>query len=529
MDIGLLDAKGKDKDKHKGKAKDKPDAEMACYYCGKVGHREADCWSWQAAQKEKEKEKPSAKKDATPKKGAKKDVAAVDVGSLAVGALSACASDSWVLSVEVTEIDETWTTHTMRTGDGGLWRRRPSLPVDYAPEFEVEQGSVKLPFIGAGGDRIEHIGQKTVGYATRDGADVEIAYEAAKVRRPLFSADGLVEKGQVTVCTDCGGLIIPRSALQVDPPLGKLSTKRKIGHFWLPLVRRIETSVNLVMVAPMEGAAEEQDIDEKMDEELPVEERSAGVVRKPGEEFFVHEGTHLPFRDWCPPCVSCSPSDPAHRLTERAEGEPPMVQIDRQFASEKTNMEVSAKQVVTAGPMVTIFMATCCGRGAVAATQCSKGAIANLAAFFTDQLAAWSVGSGTLVLRADQETSHTPLLDEIKARRAETLVERTAVESHQPIGAVERMNREVAGLPRTLKATLDARISGKVALDHDLIRWMFTRFRVVWSGKVEGSDDHITHRSGPTDVRRRGKSWRSTGRAKRRCKIWRTNRGGMRS
>ena len=42
-----------------------------------------------------------------------------------------------------------------------------------------------------------------------------------------------------------------------------------------------------------------------------------------------------------------------------------MVQIDYQFASENVNMEVSDEQVVTAGPMVTIFMATFCGRGAV--------------------------------------------------------------------------------------------------------------------------------------------------------------------
>ena len=38
--------------------------------------------------------------------------------------------------------------------------------------------------------------------------------------------------------------------------------------------------------------------------------------------------------------------------TERAKGEPPLVQIDCQFASEKMNMEISAEQVVTAGPMV---------------------------------------------------------------------------------------------------------------------------------------------------------------------------------
>ena len=126
---------------------------------------------------------------------------------------------------------------------------------------------------------------------------------------------------------------------------------------------------------------------------------------------------------------------------QREQGEPPTVQIDYQFASEKVNMEVSAGQVVTAGPVVTIFLATCCGRGVVAATQCSKGAIAYLAAFLMGQLAAWGLG------------------------------ERTAVESHRSIGPVERMNRKVAGLLRTLKAALEARISSKVALDHDFISW----------------------------------------------------------
>ena len=103
-----------------------------------------------------------------------------------------------------------------------------------------------------------HIDQKTVGYATRDGANVEIASEAAKVRRPLLSVDSY-------------------------PAVRTLSMKRQNGHFWLPLARCIETPVIPVMVAPMLGAAEGQDVDEKMDEEAPVEERSARVGRKPGE------------------------------------------------------------------------------------------------------------------------------------------------------------------------------------------------------------------------------------------------------
>ena len=73
-----------------------------------------------------------------------------------------------------------------------------------------------------------------------------------------------------------------------------------------------------VVVAPMEGAAEEQVVDEKMDEELTVQERSARVMRKPGEpahdERSAHEGTHLPLRD-CVTTVSRAerrPRPPAH-------------------------------------------------------------------------------------------------------------------------------------------------------------------------------------------------------------------------
>ena len=92
------------------------DKEVTCYYCSKMGHRKADCWSWRAEkekdkEKEKEKEKQTEKKGAAPKKGVKKEVAAVEVGSLEVGPPSASASESWNLSVEVVAIDEARTTH----------------------------------------------------------------------------------------------------------------------------------------------------------------------------------------------------------------------------------------------------------------------------------------------------------------------------------------------------------------------------------------------------------------------------------
>ena len=80
-------------------------------------------------------------------------------------------------------------------------------PATYAPEYEVK-GSSSLAMVGAGGDKIKHVGQKSVEYETREGTPVEIAYEAAQVRRPLLSVNSLVEKGQVAVFTDRGGYII---------------------------------------------------------------------------------------------------------------------------------------------------------------------------------------------------------------------------------------------------------------------------------------------------------------------------------
>ena len=51
----------------------------------------------------------------------------MDVGSLEVGPLSACASDSWILSVEVAEVKESWTARNAGLGDGRQWCGRLSL------------------------------------------------------------------------------------------------------------------------------------------------------------------------------------------------------------------------------------------------------------------------------------------------------------------------------------------------------------------------------------------------------------------
>ena len=82
-------------------------------------------------------------------------------------------------------------------------------------------------------------------------------------------------------------------------------------------------------------------------------------------------------------------------------------------------------------------------RPSVTATQCLKGAIAYLAALFMGQLAESRFRS------FGAESRPQSRLRGSRQGGPEPLVERTAVESHQSIGAAERMNREVVGLRRT--------------------------------------------------------------------------------
>ena len=172
-------------------------------------------------------------------------------------------------------------------------------------------------------------------------------------------------------------------------------------------------------------------------------------MRKPGEptpeERSAHESTHLPFRDCCLHCVSCRASDSGHRLTERAEDEPPMVQIDYQFASEKVNMEVSDEQVVTAGPMVTIFMAP-----SVEGAQSRPRSVQKVPSL-TWQRSSWA-SSRLGVLHLELWWSRP-----IKRRASRRCLMRSRHDGPKHwwndsggIASVERMNREVAGLLRTL-------------------------------------------------------------------------------
>ena len=74
------------------------------------------------------------------------------------------------------------------------------------------------------------------------------------------------------------------------------------------------------------------------------------------EERKRHNLTHLPFRKWCPICVSAKAADPAHR--RKAEGDPPTLpicQVDFFFMNRRAERETA-----------TGITLVCCTTGAIA-------------------------------------------------------------------------------------------------------------------------------------------------------------------
>ena len=78
----------------------------------------------------------------------------------------------------------------------------------------------------------------------------------------------------------------------------------------------------------------------------------------------------------------------------------------------------------------------------MAAALTVKAASKTLVRFFLAMLDAWERSDVKVLLRSDQEVTLTLILREVQARwQQRTLVERSLVESHATMGAMEKANR----------------------------------------------------------------------------------------
>ena len=105
----------------------------------------------------------------------------------------------------------------------------------------------------------------------------------------------------------------------------------------------------------------------------------------------------------------------------------------------------------------------------------------------------WTRGddqTSSVLLRSDQEvTSDDSVLRERRQQR--TLVERSPVESHATMGAMERANRTMGEMLRTMKHATETRVGGRLETDHPLISWMirhccwvFCRYHIRADGRT---------------------------------------------
>ena len=95
----------------------------------------------------------------------------------------------------------------------------------------------------------------------------------------------------------------------------------------------------------------------------------------------------------------------------------------------------------------------------MAAAVTAKAASDILVRLFLAMLDAWGRSDAKMLLRSDQEVTMSLILREVQERRQhKTLVERSPLESHGTIGAMERANRILGEVLRTLKHATETRV-----------------------------------------------------------------------
>ena len=134
---------------------------------------------------------------------------------------------------------------------------------------------------------------------------------------------------------------------------------------------------------------------------------------------------------------------------------------------------VLSSRVHLTNPELTIFNMIDQESQSMAAAVTVKAASDIMVRFFLAMLNAWGRSDVKVFLRSDQEVSLSLILGEVQAERQQrTLVERSPVESPATMGAMERANRTLGEMLRTLKHATETRVGGRLDTDHPLsARW----------------------------------------------------------
>ena len=250
-------SKGKGKDGGKGAAKGKGKSggkggfQGFCSYCGKKGHKQADCWDRQKV----EAEKPGSTlayldEEAEEVQGVDQEIPGFEIGAVDVAEHSQPDQGEWTTVTHKRKKRE-GLNHSPTTSCGGLatracrgpmcstgplvggWSRstyskreiaqdinavenglqRGKITIDsgaaesvmpegmlHGIKLEESEGSRRgVHYVTANGGKMPNLGEKKVFFRTKDGGTSSVVFQVTHARKPLASVSRIVQKGNRVV------------------------------------------------------------------------------------------------------------------------------------------------------------------------------------------------------------------------------------------------------------------------------------------------------------------------------------------
>ena len=182
------------------------------------------------------------------------------------------------------------------------------------------------------------------------------------------------------------------------------------------------------------------------------------------EQLRIHNATHVPFRSWCPKCVSARGHQSAHRASPDPTDSTPMISFDYCFLRRGENegsVPVLVGKVRKYNFLIAHVVPFKGGAQEVVVAQVVRD-ISKLGFH------------GKVILKCDQEPAIESLLREVARARGnrETLIEHSPVRDSSGNGLAEKGVQTLESIVRTHVIDLDDKLGEKLALDQPWFCWL---------------------------------------------------------
>jgi len=218
-------------------------------------------------------------------------------------------------------------------------------------------------------------------------------------------------------------------------------------------------------------------------------------MRDPGAptraEVDQHNITHLPFRSWCPSCVTGQAKDRAHKRDVVEDKAIDEVVFDYGFLGSE-----GVKETVPVQIMKDVR------RGMIFAHVVPRKGLADDFGVGEIILDLEKLGLKRVILKCDGEPARKHIQEEVHRRRSEeTILENSPVGDSRSNGKAERAVQSIVGLVRTLKNALENRTGLKFTCDHSVIPWLVEHASDIYNKFHVGGDGKTSYE------RWKGKPW----------------------